>query len=189
MTTTTHLGDPVHRQSAESTNRHWAWHLVQGILLVLAGLLALIFPVVSTVTVTLVIGWVLIFSGIFQAISLIRGRDSPLFWLPLVSVVLFLLMGALILRNPAEGVLTLTLLMIVFFMVEGMAKIIFALAMRPLPNWGWVLLSGLIAVALSLFLWVRLPVTALWLIGVFVGIELIAEGIAISAIAWRMRRA
>lgn len=184
--TTAHLGDPVH--STEITNRHWGWHLLQGILLVLAGLLALIFPVVSTLTITLVIGWVLIFSGIFQAISLIRGRDSPLFWLPLVSVVLFLLVGALILRNPAEGVLTITLLMIVFFMIEGVSKIILAFTMRPLPNWGWVLTSGLISVFLAVFLWARLPATALWLIGVLVGIELIAEGIAVSAVAWRMRR-
>jgi uncharacterized membrane protein HdeD (DUF308 family) len=183
--TTAHLGD----HPAEITNRHWAWHLVQGILLGLAGLLALIFPVASTVTVTLVIGWVLIFSGIFHAISLIRGRESPLFWLPLVSVVLFILVGALILRNPAEGVLTITLLMIIFFMIEGIAKIIFALSMRPLPNWGWVLLSGLLAVGISLYLWATLPGTTLWLIGVLVGIELIAEGIAVSAIAWRMRRA
>jgi uncharacterized membrane protein HdeD (DUF308 family) len=183
--TSTHLGE--HR--AEIANQHSAWHLAQGILLVFAGVLALIFPVVSTVTVTLVIGWVLIFSGIFQAISLIRGRESPLFWLPLVSVVLFLLVGALILRNPAEGVLTITLLMIIFFMIEGIAKVTFALAMRPLPNWGWVLLSGLIAVGISLYLWATLPGTALWLIGVLVGIELIVEGIAISAIAWRMRRA
>jgi uncharacterized membrane protein HdeD (DUF308 family) len=182
--TTAHLGD----RPTDITSRHWGWHLVQGILLVLAGLLALIFPVASTFTVTLIIGWVLIFSGIFQAISLLRGSDSPLFWLPLVSVVLFILIGALILRNPAEGVLTITLLMIIFFMMEGIAKIIFAFSMRSLPNWGWVLASGILAVLISLFLWARLPVTALWLIGMLVGIELIVEGIAVSAIAWRMRR-
>jgi uncharacterized membrane protein HdeD (DUF308 family) len=76
--TSTHLGE--HR--AEIANQHSAWHLAQGILLVFAGVLALIFPVVSTVTVTLVIGWVLIFSGIFQAISLIRSRESRSFGSP-----------------------------------------------------------------------------------------------------------
>lgn len=172
----------------ETVRRHSGWYLVQGILMVIAGILALVYPTVSTFAVTLFLGWLLIIAGIFQAISLISARDAPHFWLPLLSVVLFIVVGALILRNPAGGVLTLTLLMIVFFMVEGITKVIHALTIRPLPNWGWVLVSGIIGILLSIFLWARLPVTAIWLLGVFVGVTLIAEGVATSAMAWRVRR-
>src|SRR4029079_11620904 len=98
--------------------------------------------------------------GRLQAISLIGARHVPHFWLQLVSVVLFIIVGSLFLRNPGEGLLTLTLLLIVFFMVEGISKVIFALTIRPFPNWGWVLGSGIIGILLSLYLWASIPVSA-----------------------------
>ena len=74
----------------------------------------------------------------------------PNFWLQLVSAVLSIIVGVLFLRRPGEAVVTLTLLLIVFFMVEGFAKIVFSLTIRPLPNWGWVLASGIVGILLSL---------------------------------------
>jgi len=80
------------------------------------------------------------------------------------------------------------LLLIVFFMIEGISKVVFALTIRPFPNWGWVLGSGLIGILLSVILWVRIPVTAVWLIGLLLGIELISVGAAIAHLAWQVRR-
>ena len=68
-------------------------------------------------------------------------------------------------------------------MIEGIAKIIFAITVRPLKNWFWVLLSGVLGVALSFWLLAN-PLMSLWVIGVFIGIQLIAEGIAIGGMAW-----
>ena len=147
----------------ETVKRHSLWYLIQGGLMILAGILALVFPAISSVAVVVFLGWVLIFSGILQAISLIGARHVPHFWLQLVSVVLFILVGSLFLRNPGEGLLTLTLLLIVFFMVEGISKVIFALTIRPFPNWGWVLGSGIVGILLALYLWASIPVTAVWL--------------------------
>ncbi len=130
----------------ETVKRHSLWYLIQGGLMILAGILALVFPAISSVAVVVFLGWLLIFSGIVQAISLIGARHVPHFWLQLVSVVLFILVGSLFLRNPGEGLLTLTLLLIVFFMVEGISKVIFALTIRPYPNWGWVLGSGIVGI-------------------------------------------
>jgi uncharacterized membrane protein HdeD (DUF308 family) len=126
----------------ETVKRHSLWYLIQSGLMILAGILALVFPAISSVAVVVFLGWLLIVSGILQAISLIGARHVPHFWLQLVSVVLFILVGSLFLRNPGEGLLTLTHLLIVFFMVEGISKVIFALTIRPFPNWGWVLASG-----------------------------------------------
>jgi len=169
--------------------RHSLWYLLQGALMVLAGIVALLFPIFSSVAVVVMLGWLLIFSGIFQAISLIGATNVPHFWLQLISVVLSVVIGILFLRHPGEGLLTLTLLLIVFFMVGGMAKVIFALTIRPFPNWGWVLASGVIGVLLSAYLWSSLPITAAWLLGVLVGIQLISEGAALAYMAWRVRNA
>ena len=103
----------------ETVKRHSLWYLIQGGLMIVAGILALVFPAISSVAVVVFLGWLLIVSGILQAISLIGARHVPHFWLQLVSVVLFIIVGSLFLRNPGEGLLTLTLLLIVFFMTQA----------------------------------------------------------------------
>jgi uncharacterized membrane protein HdeD (DUF308 family) len=123
----------------ETVKRHSLWYLVQSGLLILAGIVALVYPALSSVAVVIFLGWLLIISGILQAIGLIGARHVPHFWLQLVSVALFLIVGVLFLRNPGESLVTLTLLLIVLFLIEGISKVIFALTIRPLPNWGWVL--------------------------------------------------
>jgi uncharacterized membrane protein HdeD (DUF308 family) len=172
----------------ETVRRHSLWYLVQGALMVLGGALAVVYPIVSSVAVVLFLGWILILSGVVQGFSLIGAKDVPHFWLQLVSVVLSVIVGVLFIRHPGEGLLTLTLLLIVFFMVEGFSKLIFALTIRPFPNWGWVLASGVIGILLSFYLWANLPVTAIWLLGVLIGIQLICEGAALGYLAWQVRQ-
>jgi uncharacterized membrane protein HdeD (DUF308 family) len=172
----------------ETVKRYSLWYLVQGALMVLGGFLALIYPLVSSIAVVLFLGWLLIISGVVQAFSLIGARHVPNFWLQLISVVLSVIVGLLLIRNPGQGLITITLLLIVFFMVEGFSKLIFALTIRPLPNWGWVLASGVVGILLSFYLWASLPVTAIWLLGVLLGIQLISEGAALGYLAWRVRQ-
>lgn len=171
----------------DAIKRNSVWYLLQGGLMVLAGIVALVYPIVSSVTIILMLGWLLIISGIAQAISLIDASKVPHFWPQLISVVLSVLIGILLVRNPGEGLLTLTLLMIVYFMVGGMAKIIFALTIRPFPNWIWLMASGIVGVILAIYLWSSLPLTAAWLLGVLVGIQLICEGAALAYMAWQVR--
>jgi uncharacterized membrane protein HdeD (DUF308 family) len=171
----------------EAVRKYSLWYLVQGVLLIVAGILAIGFSTISSFAVVTVLGWLLIASGIVQAISLIGAAKVPHFWLQLVSVVLAILVGLLILRDPAQALLTISLLLIVYFMIEGISKVVFALTIRPFPNWGWLLASGGMGIALSLVLWANLPVTALWLIGLLVGIELISVGAALAWLSWRVR--
>jgi uncharacterized membrane protein HdeD (DUF308 family) len=178
----------MREEMRRTVKRYSLWYLVQGGLMILAGILALVYPAISSVAVVFFIGWLLIFSGIFQGISLIGARHVPHFWLQLISVALFIVVGALFLRNPGESLLTLTLLLIVFFLIEGISKVIFALTIRPFPNWGWVLLSGIVGIVLAFYLWASIPVSAAWLLGVLLGIELICEGAAISHLAWQVRK-
>ena len=171
----------------ETVKRHSLWYLVQGDLMILAGILALVYPVVSSFAVVLFLGWLLIISGVVQGISLFDARKVPHFWLQLVSVVLSVIVGVLLIRHRGEGLLALTLLLLVYFMIEGISKVIFSLTIRPFPNWGWVLASGVVGILVALYLWASLPVTAIWLLGVLLGIQLICEGAALGYLAWKVR--
>ena len=172
----------------ESVRRHSFWFLLQGVLLVAAGVIAFVYPLATTVAVTLLLGWMMIFSGAVQAITLIATSKVPHFWLQLVSAVLWIVTGFLFVRNPAVAVGTLALLLVFFFMVEGIAKIVLALTVRPLANWGWVLVSGIIGVAILVFLMMN-PALSLLALGIFIGIQLISEGVAIFWLAWAQRGA
>lgn len=179
----------VFREAVRDTvKRHSLWYLLQGFLLSAAGILAIIFPLVSSAAAVTLLGWLLLLSGLVQGISLIGTRQVPHFWLQLISVILGVLIGLLFLRDPLDSLVTITLLLIVFFMIEGISKIVFALTIRPLPHWGWVLGSGLVGVLLSLLLWASMPVTAVWLIGLMLGVKLISVGGAIAWLAWWLRQ-
>ena len=172
----------------ETVKRHSLWYLIQSALMIVAGVLALVFPALSSLAVVFYLGWLLIITGILQAISLMGARQVPHFWIQLLSVALFLIVGWLFLQNPEAGLLSLTLLLIVLFMVEGFSKVIFSLTIKPFPNWGWVLASGIVGILLSFVLLANTPVTAVWLLGMLLGVQLIAEGAALWVLAWHARQ-
>ncbi len=96
----------------------------------------------------------------------------PHFWLQLVSVVVSVIVGVLLSRHRGAGLL----LLLVYFLVEGISKVIFSLTIRPFPNWGWVLASGVVTILVAFYLWASLPITAIWPLSVLLGIQLICEG-------------
>jgi uncharacterized membrane protein HdeD (DUF308 family) len=171
----------------ETVKRYSLWYLIQGVLLIVAGFLALIYPFVASVAIVSLLAWVLIVSGILQGIGLIGASNVPHYWLQLISAVLAILIGVLLLREPNSGLLVMTVLLIVYFMVEGIAKVIFALTIRPFPNWGWVLGSGLVGIFLALILWANMPLSADWVLGLMLGLLLISEGAALTYLAWHVR--
>jgi uncharacterized membrane protein HdeD (DUF308 family) len=178
----------LHVAVAESVRRRALWFLVQGGLMVVTGIIAVAHPLIAALTTAAILGWLLIVSGVVQGLGLIGARHVPHFSMQLVSAILGVLVGFLLLSHPGEGLFALTLLLIVFFFVEGVAKIIFSLTVRPLPNWGWVLASGLVAVLLAAYLWSSLPISASWILGLLLGVTLITEGAALAFFAWSIRR-
>jgi uncharacterized membrane protein HdeD (DUF308 family) len=173
----------------ETVKRYSFWYLVQGVLLVVAGVLALIYPFIASVAIVFLLAWILIISGVLQGIGLIGASNVPHYWLQLISAVLAILIGVILLRSPDSGLLIMTVLLIVYFMVEGIAKVIFALTIRPFPNWGWVLGSGLVGILLSLILWANMPLSSDWVLGLMLGVLLVCEGAAMTYLAWRVRHA
>jgi uncharacterized membrane protein HdeD (DUF308 family) len=172
----------------EAVGRHRMLYLIQAILMVASGVVAILFPVFASATFVWFLGWILIASGIVQGLSLFSARHHPSFWLTLIPAVLAVVVGVLLLRNVAGGMLVISILLIVFFMVEGMSKIVFALTIRPLQGWFWVLASGILAVVLSVILWNSMPVTAGWLIGLLLGVNLITEGMALGGLVWSSKK-
>jgi uncharacterized membrane protein HdeD (DUF308 family) len=101
--------------------------------------------------------------------------------------VIAIVVGLLLLRQPESGLVVFSVLLIVYFMVEGMAKVIFALTIKPFPNWGWVLGAGIVSILLAVYLWANLAVASEFLLGILLGVQLICEGAAMTYLAWRVR--
>jgi len=172
----------------ETVRRHWIWYLLQGGLMVVAGVLALVYPIIASVAVISLLGWVLIASGLLQGLSLIGAQHVPNFWLQLVSVALSIVVGILFLSNPEDGLTTVTFLLIVYFVVEGISKVIFALTIRPFRNWGWVLGSGALSIGIAFVLYASMTSFSVWFLGLLLGIQLITEGAALAYLAWDVKR-
>ena len=168
----------------ETVRKNSLLFLVQAALMIMAGLAAFAYPLLSSVALAVFLGWMLIIAGVVQVISLIGMRKVPNFWLQLISAVLAVVIGSLFVRNPGAGVSNLKLLLIVFFMVEGISKVVFSLSVRLLPMWGWVLASGVLGVLIAFYL-LGNSTLSLVTLGLFIGMQLISEGVAIGSMAWR----
>ena len=172
----------------QTVRRYSLWYLVQGILMVVTGVLALIYPWIASVAMVRLLGWFLIISGVLQAIGLIGAREVPYFWLELISAVLPIVLGLLLLRHEDVSLYFFSIVLIVYFMIEGIVKVLFALTIRPFSSWGWVFLSGLIGIALSIYLWANLSIVSALMLAVLLGVLLVVEGAALASLAWRARQ-
>jgi len=165
---------------------NWGWFLVFGIGLVALGVAAIIRSVAATVVSMLFFGWLLLIAaGIEVAQTVMAGRWAGMFQ-HLAAAVLFGVVGLLIVLRPVVTAEILTLLMGAFFLATGLFQIV-APALTSLPDWGWHVLNGLITLLLGLLVLAQWPVTGLWVIGLFVGIELLFYGVAWIALALHLR--
>ena len=171
----------------DEVRRHWGWVLALGILLFILGLAATSAAATTTMLTILMIGVVLLISGLFETVSAFREAHYGGFWMHLFTGILDLVCGALLIAYPGAGALTLTLILAIFFLVGGAMRAISAL-MIDLPNGGWAVLSGVVDVVLGFFLLTSWPVSGLWFLGLAVGIGLIFRGAWWSAFALAARK-
>lgn len=164
----------------ENTVRdHWKLFLFEGIIFILLGILAIALPNFATLSVELFIGWLFLLGGIVQAYRVFQSRGRNDFWLSLISPILAIIVGLLLLAYPLTGILTLTFLLAIYFLIEGIAKIAVSLKLKPLKSWGWMLLSGLLSIALGAIIFAGWPGTAVWVLGLLVGINMLFFGWAL----------
>ncbi|MGP0094270.1 MAG: HdeD family acid-resistance protein [Xanthobacteraceae bacterium] len=173
------------RVTTEQVRIYWILFLVQGIIMMALGVLAIISPQISTLGVDLYVGWMFLFSGVIGLITMsIAPRVSAFLW-SLVTAALSLLVGILLLWHPVEGAVSLTLVLIAFFIVEGIFQISAAIRHRDAfsDSWGWLLMSGIADLVLAAMIIYGWPATATWALGLIVGVNLITSGLAITMVA------
>ncbi len=169
----------------KEVQKQWGWFLGVGILLILLGTIAIAASPVVTLATMWILGTLLFIGGMVQGVNAIRTYRGGGFLVNLLTSLLYIVVGIMLLLNPAIGAITLTLLLAVFYTVSGLFKIVAAIAHRY-AQWGWLLFSGIVSLILGLMIWSEWPVSGLWVIGLFVGIDMIILGwiwvtLAISA--------
>ena len=174
---------------AHSLHAHWRLFLTEGIILLALGVLAIVVPPIATIAVEVLIGWLLALSGIVGLVATLRMRAAPGFWWSMVSAVLGIVAGIVLLRWPLSGAVSLTLILTVFLVIEGLATILYALEHKREVSgrWGVMLVSGIIDLFLAGIIFAGLPGTAAWAIGLLIGINLVFGGSALIAMAVHAR--
>jgi uncharacterized membrane protein HdeD (DUF308 family) len=157
---------------------HRTWFMVLGVVLLLLGVLAIIFPFATTIAAKVALGWLFLIGGVVQIIQSFSTQKWSGFILNLIIGVLYLLAGAWLAFFPLTGIITLTIFLAALFIVNGVLEIGMGFRLRDRSGWFWMLLSGIIGVILGVWLFIGLPETATWAIGLVVGINLVTSGLA-----------
>jgi uncharacterized membrane protein HdeD (DUF308 family) len=172
-----------------TVGHHWILFLSEGIALLLLGSIAIIVPALASLAATFILGWILLLSGIVGLIATIRARHAPGFWWSLISALIGVVAGALLLGWPLQGMFSLTAVLITFLILEGVVSILYALEHRRgvSGRWGWMLASGVLDLVLAAILLAGLPGSAVWALGIIIGINMIFGGWALIAMALAAR--
>jgi uncharacterized membrane protein HdeD (DUF308 family) len=162
--------------SLSPERRHWSSTL--GIVLIVAGILAIILPVIAGVAITALLGWVLLFAGVAHLVYAwgARAAGSGL-WQGVIGLV-YLVVALYLIFHPARALVTLTLFLAIYFVVEGIFALVLFFRLRRTHRAGWFLWDGLITLFLGILIWAHWPLSSAWAIGTIVGISLLMSGVA-----------
>ncbi len=174
--------------SLEDFQRNRGWFLALGILLIIGGTLAIIYDVAATMLSVLFFGWILIVVGAIEAVQSFWQPKWGGFFLHLIVGILGVVVGYHLVSSPVAGAVVLTLVMAVYFLVIGVVRVVTALSMR-FPNWGWVFLSGVVTFILGILIKKQWPYSGLFIIGLFIGIDLIFSGWSYVMLALAAKKA
>ncbi len=174
--------------TVRAVQNQWGWYLFLGIVLIAAGVLAIIYQGAATAASVVVFGALLLVAGVTQLIAAFQSRGAGHVILLLLVGILDIIVGWMLMQHPEAGALTLTLLLAALFVFTGLYQFVAALWLQ-LPNYGWYAFSGIITFVLGVLLWAQWPISATWFIGFAVGINFIFAGIAWAAFALKIKPA
>lgn len=169
--------------------KHWGWTLFLGILFLVCGIFAIIAPLAAGVGLQFFLGWLLVITGIVEAVRAFQSTGWKGFLLDLLLAVIYVGGGLLLVFRPLAGLLAMGTLIPFFFIVEGIFRIILSIRMEKGSGWGWVLFHGIFSIFVGVLLFSQWPFSALWVPGLIVGIWMIYVGVTTTAIATAVRRA
>jgi uncharacterized membrane protein HdeD (DUF308 family) len=175
----------------DAVRQHWKAFLFEGILLVILGLAAMIVPRAASLAVTIFLGWLFLISGIAGLALTFWAREMPGFWWSLISAALAVLAGLVLLAQPAQGTLTLTIVVGAYFLAEGVATIMYALEHRRelSGRWSWMLIAGLMDILIAAIIIAGFPESAGLALGILVGVNLLFGGATLIGVALAARNA
>jgi uncharacterized membrane protein HdeD (DUF308 family) len=172
-------------------HRHLAprsgWFVALGVVMVLAGIFALADTVLVTLLSVIVIGAAMVVGGLVQIVHAFANKDWRAFVFALLCGALYIVGGTLVMAEPVQGSLLVTVLLLAALSVNGVLRIAMALRHREVGGWWLLLLTGLVSVGLALLLFLGLPWSSLWLLGTIVAVELICHGIAWIGLGFGLR--
>jgi uncharacterized membrane protein HdeD (DUF308 family) len=173
-----------------AVREHWKAFLFEGILLAVLGLAAIIVPPLASLAVTIFLGWMFLVSGIAGLALTFWARQMPGFWWSLISAALAVLAGLILLARPVQGTLTLTIVVGAYFLAEGVTTIMYALEHRRevSERWSWLLVAGIVDIVIAGLIIAGLPDSALWAVGLLVGINLLFGGASLIGVALAARK-
>jgi uncharacterized membrane protein HdeD (DUF308 family) len=171
----------------DEVRKHSTWFLVIGIALVILGMIAIGYAVEMTIVSVLFLGWLLIIGGIFEVIHGFSRRQWSGFFINLLAGVLYAVAGVVMIANPTLAAVSLTLLIAIILIVAGLFRLVVAFS-TPLHHRGWLILNGMISILLGVMIWRSWPVSGLWVIGMFIGIDMIFDGWTEIMLALTARR-
>jgi uncharacterized membrane protein HdeD (DUF308 family) len=169
-------------QMGDYLRKHWGWFLALGILLTVLGILSLGFTFTATILTVMGLGLVLSIAGIMQLIEGVTTRRWGGFFLHFLIGLLYLISGAVLFLNPGMSALSFTFILAIFFVSIGLFRVISSVGMQ-FRQWGWTFFSGLVSIALGVMIWFSWPFSGLWIIGLFVGVDLLFYGLSILMFA------
>lgn len=175
-------------EHGEGLRSSWIWLAIFGVISLIAGILALANPFAASLAATLLAGWVFVAMGVMQIIQSFQVRGWSGFLWALLFGVLALLVGLSLVFDPLAGMISLTLLVAILFLVTGAIKIMYAFSLRPVSGWLWVLLSGVVSVVLAIMIFADFPWAAAAVLGILLGVELISNGVLFLFVALGLRR-
>jgi uncharacterized membrane protein HdeD (DUF308 family) len=166
--------------------KSWVWFLLIGILLMVLGATCIVKAQTATTFSILVLGWILMISGVFWLINSFLAIASPMFFLFLLSALIRGGIGYLLIRHPNAGAEGVTMLLAVLFIVGGLFRTAGASVIK-FPWWGWTVLSGIVAVVLGVYLLANWPVASTFFVGIVIGVDLLFDGGALMAFGAAIR--
>lgn len=176
------------RRAEAMPGEHRQRILVEGALMITLGVLAIALPTLTTIAIELLLGWLFLIGGGWRTVSILRASPAPGFGWSLATAIMAIVLGVLLVSRPLAGMQTLTMLLVAFFILEGIAKILLALALREQTSvWLWTLISGIVDLILAAVISFQWPVAAGWAIGLVVGINMFFFGIALVMISLAAR--
>lgn len=181
------LVDKIIDLNIKAVSERQGWFMALGILMIVLGLVAIGAPFTFGVAADLLVGWLLVISGIAHLTHAFKATGWRGAVLQFLCGVLYFGVGAMMIVHPVAGLFALTVTVLAYFVASGIFKIILAIRVEQLPQRGWVTVSGILSLALAIYVGSQFPSGALWLIGMLVGIEMLFSGWAFVMIAWAAR--